>query len=874
MGIVTGAITIVPSIPGDPGEDGRGISSVGEEYLRSKSATDYTQNDGDWSVTVPALNATYRYLWNREKIVYTDGTSSYTTPHVAGMWSADGKGIAEITNYYLATSAGSGVTTATTGWTTTVQFVTSIKKYLWNYETTTFTDGTESSTSPRIIGVYGDQGDPGEDGKDSFGVTLSPSTITFTADSGGNVSGTQWCDIVATCGTARATVAIGGVVSVSGLSSSSAVVKSGSGTTAARIGLVGSSVSYTEKTFNTVGTGGVVSSQKVKIPVTSGQAVVTVTLSYGGRTETRNVTVSFDVDVKTTFATFFATNDKFIAQVFSTDGINDRLGKVEVKADRVSLSVDSRYTVGRNMLPRAMVRQVVRANTYSGNNVVMLTAGKVYTLAARCRIGSELKVNNQRLVVFLYRNDSSGVWQDTHALEFSSETEWTMKSVTFEAEATSTYYVYASICNSVNQGEAAKGNGYGCVDWFHLEEGDVCTAPSAHEGDLDSQMDLASEWTYSAGEKVTVQRADGKDGVAYHGVHSEADGSLDIAAATGGVPVVEKATYTLSFWARGNGNIYSYLYPTACAGAMDEQGNMKSFTSSPDGGDGASSNTLTDTWKRYVVVFTTVDGLAAGKKDVIALRIMGVGEAWVYGMKIEKGGVPTDENVKNRLLATGVDVEAGTVTVTADNFYVQNNSGEKTAAVNSDGQLQVGSLIAGDKSGANVSLDFNEGIPRLIAKDNNGNIVWMFNGEVTYNGGKDYEIINAKCSGSVSASKNMAGTKWKVGYSATIVIKNTGSSPSIFTGQGILVQMRQSSVSSEQVTLDVVSNSGVIPVGGEDEITFGLNKTYVSEDGNPLPSNFIKPRETWTDGGYYEVAQPTLQSGTFNVRTDDFIIVQ
>lgn len=69
-----------------------------------------------------------------------------------------GNGIQSIVNHYLATSASSGVTTSTSGWTTTIQTVTSTNKYLWNYETVTYTDGSTNDTSPVIIGTYGSTG--------------------------------------------------------------------------------------------------------------------------------------------------------------------------------------------------------------------------------------------------------------------------------------------------------------------------------------------------------------------------------------------------------------------------------------------------------------------------------------------------------------------------------------------------------------------------------------------------------------------------------------------------------------------------------------------------------------------------------------------
>ena len=80
----------------------------------------------------------------------------------------DGKGINTITNYYLASDSSSEVTTSTSGWTTTIQDMTSTNKYLWNYEVIEYTDGTNTTTTPTIIGVHGTDGINGNDGKDGI----------------------------------------------------------------------------------------------------------------------------------------------------------------------------------------------------------------------------------------------------------------------------------------------------------------------------------------------------------------------------------------------------------------------------------------------------------------------------------------------------------------------------------------------------------------------------------------------------------------------------------------------------------------------------------------------------------------------------------
>ena len=73
--------------------------------------------------------------------------------------------IESIKNWYLATNASSGVTKNTTGWTDTIQQITSNKQYLWNYEQILGTNNIEiSSTQPVIIGHFGINGTNGTNG--------------------------------------------------------------------------------------------------------------------------------------------------------------------------------------------------------------------------------------------------------------------------------------------------------------------------------------------------------------------------------------------------------------------------------------------------------------------------------------------------------------------------------------------------------------------------------------------------------------------------------------------------------------------------------------------------------------------------------------
>ncbi|MCG9933218.1 phage tail protein [Streptococcus suis] len=140
-------------IAGKAGVDGR------TPYLHIAYAT--SNNGSQGFSTTDSVNKTYIGT-------YTDYVQADSTDYRVYKWTlikgADGNGIANVTNYYLATTASTGVTRSTAGWTTTPQTITSAKRYHWNYRVELYTDGTSKTTEPAIIGVYGDKGDTGARG--------------------------------------------------------------------------------------------------------------------------------------------------------------------------------------------------------------------------------------------------------------------------------------------------------------------------------------------------------------------------------------------------------------------------------------------------------------------------------------------------------------------------------------------------------------------------------------------------------------------------------------------------------------------------------------------------------------------------------------
>lgn len=144
---------------------------------------------------------------------------------------------------------------------------------------------------------------------------------------------------------------------------------------------------------------------------------------------------------------------------------------------------------------------------------------------------------------------------------------------------------------------------------------------------------------------------------------------------------------------------------------------------------GNYSNTVGD-WVLHTYQITVPSGCsrllietAIRKNGTINLCRLMLMEGTEYGGwslspydKTEAGKLETD------LKSTGIDIENGKITATADRFEVRNNSGEVTASVNKDGLLEVGSGVFGGSlvgvSGtfsklmhvlnANISISFDQ----------------------------------------------------------------------------------------------------------------------------------------------------------------------
>ena len=182
-----------------------GVNTVTVEVWRQKGNDEPTQSDmGSYTVIVykngtstikvtKSNTASFTFEASKsdtsyEIVLKVNSKNADSKTVTIGADGTTGVGVSSVTEYYLASASGSGVTSSTSGWTTdpmaAAATMTATKKYLWNYEKVKYTDGSEVSTTPAIIGRYGDKGDKGDQG--NTGVSITSVTEWYLASASGS----------------------------------------------------------------------------------------------------------------------------------------------------------------------------------------------------------------------------------------------------------------------------------------------------------------------------------------------------------------------------------------------------------------------------------------------------------------------------------------------------------------------------------------------------------------------------------------------------------------------------------------------------------------------------------------------------------------
>lgn len=173
-----------------------------------------------------------------------------------------------------------------------------------------------------------------------------------------------------------------------------------------------------------------------------------------------------------------------------------------------------------------------------------------------------------------------------------------------------------------------------------------------------------------------------------------ASGYVEMAQWSVNTIIKKDEDYIFSFMAKGSGSIDAYMWSGSNLSIFAEDSERDTTTSNADGGRRFS---LTSEWKRYWVHWRSE---GTGIPNYVLIRCLQGSKAWVTMPKLEVGATPTDwiegksgfiedSGIAAKLLRTGLDIENGKITATADRFEVRNNSGVVTASVNDNGLLEV-----------------------------------------------------------------------------------------------------------------------------------------------------------------------------------------
>ena len=166
---------------GSTGDNGRGVSSIVEEYYLSTSSNSLV--GGSWSTTPPTWE-NGKYIWTRSVITYTDSASTTTEPIcVTGGKGATGIGVKSVSEqYYLSTSYS---TTTGGSWSTTVP-AWKDGKYIWTRSIITYTDNSYTETNPVCV-----TGGKGPSGNDGVGIS-SVDVLYYLSTSSSSLVGGSW----------------------------------------------------------------------------------------------------------------------------------------------------------------------------------------------------------------------------------------------------------------------------------------------------------------------------------------------------------------------------------------------------------------------------------------------------------------------------------------------------------------------------------------------------------------------------------------------------------------------------------------------------------------------------------------------------------
>lgn len=586
-----------------------------------------------------------------------------------------------------------------------------------------------SVSSYKWTRIRGEDGSDGQDGADGFAYSLSPSSITMETDGNGNAgTSNATATLSAYFGEQKATVTINSITTTN-----CSATKNGATITITSV----NTYNYNGKT----------------IPYSAGFININATATLNGRAQTFTARLDFSVSIMKYAAKLSVEQDNITSTVTKISQDQEKLSgsvsEIKQTADNISLKVDRLNITDGNMIDNSdiFLRGIV-GNTNKGYTIGDFSSWRGKTITISCLIktvnASANGNNRMGLEPIVYFTDGTsqflGLWY------------YIGNNNTTEQRISKSFIITDKEIDRIEQQHLyiqGLTSGYASVSRPKIEMGDTSTAWGLSEADKEKKLNLLEDTATFGGATIkgTIQKN------AYTTEYGEVIDVLQSESLAAGGEYIDVVRwnsvltpeagvqYTLSFWAKGTGEIRSYLSANVCDWVLSETKNEVGVS------DGYIAFQLTSGWKRYSVTWSTRTD-TSGAKNLIPVRLMPnsstASQVSVCGVRFEKGSVATPWRGKaatdTNLLATGIDINHKKVIVTSDNFEVRNNSGMVTTTVDEEGTLTGVTLKTRDygfghiemKNGLmeifnpqgimNAKFGFNGAYITLSFYDNDGNL--------------------------------------------------------------------------------------------------------------------------------------------------------
>lgn len=382
-----------------------------------------------------------------------------------------------------------------------------------------------------------------------------------------------------------------------------------------------------------------------------------------------------------------ATTDSINSTVSKqTTSISDLAGKVQTNTNNISKvtqnanSIESTVSTinniidqtsqeRRNLISGSYLRRVTKI--YGGRGLkAQIVKGKKYTFSFNGYCTQELLNKGCWLQGFVF--DSS--WKIQNESISIKTTYPTTVSKTFTAKYTGEicidFYPYK---DNITQEEQTANKAFIVVNWCQLEEGEIATPWTLSEGEPVINPNLISsdinDWLVSGNGSTEVASVinDGctlPDGSVYDCIHAKNTGTniFDAVTRDSCISLDSIQSYTLSFYAKGAGTITSYLYPTAVMGWIKPDGTLElDESNNTSSTDGNTPIKLTSEWTKYIITWTALCGSEGTKKNMIIARLNPNTDAYIAGVKLERGGRATayqryTDNSISKIVQTATEI--------------------------------------------------------------------------------------------------------------------------------------------------------------------------------------------------------------------------